>query len=175
MNRLHIGGTERKTGWTCLNVQEADYVDIVGDCREMQEFPDCFYDTIYASHVLEHLSYSAEVMPTLKEWRRILKPTGELWLSVPNLDALCELFLRAKDRPDLRFHVMRIIYGGQTDPHDVHRAGFAWDIMCGYLQEAGFAEVRQIDVFPDFQDTSQLEIAGIPISLNLVAKPTASR
>ena len=47
---------------------------MVGDCRDLSRFEDDSIDEIYASHVLEHLSYRNEIVPALKEWRRVLLP-----------------------------------------------------------------------------------------------------
>jgi predicted SAM-dependent methyltransferase len=44
--------------------------------RSVSRFPDQSIRKIYASHVLEHLSYSREVVPCLKEWCRVLHSEG---------------------------------------------------------------------------------------------------
>ena len=38
--KLHIGGKQAKEGWTIFNIQKMDYVDIVGDIRDLSQFQD---------------------------------------------------------------------------------------------------------------------------------------
>ena len=33
--RLHIGGRERREGWTVFNIEPGPHVDHVGDCRDL--------------------------------------------------------------------------------------------------------------------------------------------
>lgn len=56
-----------------LNVRE-------GDLRDAQ-YPDQFFDYIHVNNVLEHVP---DPVVLLKECRRIIKPDGHLFLSVPN-------------------------------------------------------------------------------------------
>merc|ERR1711865_429628 len=42
-----------------------------------------------------------------------------------------------------RFHIMRILFGGQTDEHDFHSAGLDYDTLAGFLQVTGFCEIRR--------------------------------
>ena len=37
--KLHIGGKKQKEGWTIFNIQDTDYVDIVGDITDLSQFP----------------------------------------------------------------------------------------------------------------------------------------
>lgn len=54
-----------------------------GDGTYLHGIPDCTYDTIYASHVLEHLDYPAS---GICNWYRVLKPGGNLIICVPHVD-----------------------------------------------------------------------------------------
>jgi predicted SAM-dependent methyltransferase len=49
---------------------------------------------IYASHLLEHLPHRSKVGNALREWRRVLRPGGEIMISVSDFEVLCRLFLR---------------------------------------------------------------------------------
>src|SRR3972149_4441120 len=51
------------------------------DARKIN-YPDESVDALYASHLLEHLSFT-ETLNVLKEWRRVLKPGGKLTINVP--------------------------------------------------------------------------------------------
>lgn len=54
-----------------------------GDCRNLSFICDDVFDYIYSSHLLEDFSYS-ELVPILKEWRRVLKPDGLLVTNCPD-------------------------------------------------------------------------------------------
>jgi len=167
--RLHIGGKEPKHGWKILNIQPGPHVDFVGDCTDLGDFEDGVAQAIYASHVLEHLGYQEELPRALKEFHRVLAPGGELMISVPDLHRLCQLFLRKDATPEFRFHVMRIMFGGQIDAHDFHRTGLTEEFLGGFLRRAGFASIRRVEKFDLFEDASGLVLAGVPISLNVLA------
>ena len=51
------------------------------DISQTLEFEENFFDVIFASEVIEHISYTEGF---LKETKRILKPGGILYLSTPN-------------------------------------------------------------------------------------------
>ena len=84
--RLHIGGIEPRPSWKIWNIQPGPGVDFVGDCSDLSQFADESVDEIYASHVLEHLDHKREIPKASKELHRILKPTGVLSISVPDLE-----------------------------------------------------------------------------------------
>jgi len=168
--RLHIGGQVRSPGWEVLDANPGPCVDHVGNASDLQAFDDNSFDQIYASHVVEHFDYHKQLVATLKEWCRVLKPRGTLLVSVPDLDVLARLFLdRTSLTADDRYLVMRMIFGGHIDKYDYHLVGLNEEFLTGFLQAAGFVEIRRVADFGLFQDTSSLKMKGIPISLNVVA------
>lgn len=165
--RLHIGGIQVKEGWKILNVENGEGVDFVGDVRDLSAFGDGCCSEIYASHVLEHIG-QAEVLPVLNELHRMLCPGGRLYVSVPDLETLSWLFLSPGLDAAAKFHVMRMMFGGQTTPHDFHQIGYCFDFLVDYLREVGFAGVEHVESFGLFNDTSEFAFAGQRISLNLI-------
>src|SRR6476660_9763094 len=91
--RLNIGGTEPRHGWKILNIQPGPCVDFVGDCTDLSQFADDSVAEVYASHVFEHLGYQEDLPRALREVRRVLVPGGLFRIGVPDLDALCWLFM----------------------------------------------------------------------------------
>ncbi len=166
--RLHIGGEATHPDWKTLNVKDADYQQ---DAADLSNFDAETVDEIYASHILEHFYYGLEgqLKQVLAEWYRVLVPGGLLKVSVPDLEALCKLFLSRQDISE-RYHLMRIIYGGQTDRYDVHKVGFSFELLCAYLFGAGFESASRVDSFGLFNDCSELVLWNTPISLNVTAK-----
>ena len=106
---------------------------------------------------------------TLLELQRILVPGGRLSISVPDLHVLCEHFLDPQLNEQQRFHVMRMIFGGQIDAYDFHQIGLSLEFLVSYLSQAGFSSVEQVDGFSLFDDTSNYAPYGRPISLNIIA------
>ncbi len=168
--KLHIGGQVRTPGWEVLDANPGPCVDHVANASDLGTFEDNSFEQIYASHVVEHFDYRNQLVGTLKEWCRVLKPAGTLCVSVPDLDTLARLFadrtlLSAQDR----FLVMRMIFGGHIDKHDYHLVGLNEEFLTGYLHASGYTGMRRVPEFGLFDDTSTLTLKNIPISLNMIA------
>lgn len=174
--KLHIGGETPKAGWKILNVIAGPNVDFVGSCANLSQFADDSVAEIYISHVLEHLSYRHEVRNTLAEFHRVLEPKGKLSVAVPDLEVLSHLLIAPFFNAEARFFVMQMIYGGQDHEHDLHRSGYTFEFLAGYLKAARFADIRRVKDFGLFDDTSKVVFNGVPISLNVEAvKPPGGR
>jgi len=62
------------------------------DCRRKLPFKDKSVDFIYCSHFIEHLfRYQAEIL--LKEFRRIIRPSGVVRICVPDIKLLAEKYI----------------------------------------------------------------------------------
>ena len=173
--KLHIGGKVRVPGWENLNVVPGPAVDHVGDAVDLARFADGTFVEVYASHVLEHFDYAGALQRALAEWQRVLAPGGVLRLSVPDLDVLAHLFLQ-RHRFDInqRFQIMRMMFGGHVDAHDVHLVGLNAEFLAGFLSAAGFGRDERVPRHGQFPDTSDMQVAGTPISLNVVAHKVAA-
>ena len=167
--QLHLGGWEVKEGWTIVNVEEREGVDVRSSVTDLSMFPDGSAVEIYASHVYEHLGYQDELPKAFAEARRVLMPGGRLRISVPDMEVLCQLFLHpnAQRSANEQFKIMRMMMGGQVEPFDFHKVAFSQNILTALLMQHGFKDFRRIDDFRLFEDTSKLRFAGMPISLNL--------
>lgn len=167
--RLHIGGKKPSPNWKILNIQTGSNVDFVGNCTDLGQFADGSVASIYASHVLEHLGYQKELPTALGEFHRVLVPGGSLMLSVPDLEKLCQGLIQPRNSAEIRFHLMRIMFGGQTDPYDFHKVGLTWEFLNMFLRQAGFQQIERVDEFGLFDDASSLRLGGVLISLNVQA------
>ena len=166
--RLHIGGKQKREGWEILDVNAGPLVDHQGNAIDLSQFADCTFAEVYASHVLEHFDYKDALVAALREWHRVLAPGGVLRLSVPDIDVLAHLLLqRHKLDVNQRFQVMRMIFGGHVDAHDYHLVGLNQEFLAGFLSAAGFDTVQRVPRHGLFTDTSDMVVAGTPISLNL--------
>ncbi len=167
--RLNIGGIEPRPGWKILNISPGPHVDYVGDCTDLSQFATGTVETVYASHVFEHLAI-VEFAKVLAEVRRILQAGGRLFVSVPDLDVLCRLMLSPELSMDEKWTVMCMMYGGQSDRYDFHKIGITRDFMLASLARSGFREIQIVQNFGVFQDGSMMVFHGTPISLNMIAK-----
>lgn len=167
--KLHIGGQVRTEGWTVVDIQPGPAVDVVANCMDLSAVADGAAQELYASHVLEHLGFD-EVPRALAEWHRVLAPGGHLMVSVPDLAKLGPVLAHPKLTSEVRQQVIAMIYGGQTDPHDFHKWGFTAESLGRYLKTAGFVEIRRVEQFGLFADSSALRLGPALISLNVAAQ-----
>ena len=117
-------------------------------------FPTASVDSIYASHVLEHISHQ-EIDLTLLEWHRVLKPGGNLHINVPDFEWVCKYFLNLNGKYPLlkkssffrTIHSMwSVFYGTQYHEGDYHKSAFTRSTLTRCLKQNGFdvLSVRQI-------------------------------
>ncbi len=166
---LHIGGKVRHPHWKILNIIPGEDVDFIGDAKDLGQFKDESIQNIYASHVIEHLSFK-ELIPCLKEWYRVLDPNGNLFISVPNITTLCELFASGDCDPTEKFLILKMIMGSQKNLYDFHRSAFDMDFIYYILAEAGFGLIKEVESFGFLKDCSELCLRGRRISLNVIVK-----
>ena len=166
--KLHIGGKQIKDGWKILNIQKNEGVDFVGSITNLSQFDNNSIEEIYASHVVEHVDQK-NIKKTLEGIYRVLKNNGKFYISVPDLDVLCRIFIDNKAPPKVKFHVMRMMFGGQTDEFDYHYFGWNYQFLNSYLIETGFKKNERVKSFNLFNDTSDYAPYGPPISLNVIA------
>lgn len=166
--KLHIGGEQKKDGWKILNIQKKNNVDFIGNITDLSQFEDSSIEEIYASHVFEHVLQS-EVNKTLTGIHRVLVDGGKFYVSVPDMDILCRMFIDPKAPLRVKFHAMRMMFGGQIDKFDIHYFGWNHQFMIDFLIQAGFKKLERVKSFNLFKDTSDYAPYGQPISLNVIA------
>ena len=168
--KLHIGGKVRKVGWTVVDAMQGDIVDFVGNCTSLSPFAENTVAAIYASHVVEHLAHSSEVRLALKEFYRVLKPAGKLYIAVPDMAQLCRMFVSPEIPLGVKFGVVNILFGGQSNEFDYHKAGFDEQILTAYLAAEGFHGIQRVESFDLFDDSSTYKYCDLNVSLNMTAE-----
>jgi predicted SAM-dependent methyltransferase len=131
--RMNIGaGADAEEGWIPWDIAHGNYAQRI-------TMPDGCIEEIRASHVLEHIA-RVETLPTLKEWRRVLKPGGRLFVAVPDFDRIVSAMGQGIDDPNMEAYIM----GGQTDVHDFHCAIFNESKLRQLLEMAGFQRIAEV-------------------------------
>jgi predicted SAM-dependent methyltransferase len=136
--RLHVGaGNKRLEGWINVDLQALPGVDVVADVTRGLEFSNA--EALFAEHFLEHLTID-QALAFLLEAHRVLRPSGWLRLSTPNLDWVWSTHYRLAAEPDekrlMALALNRAFHGWQ------HR--FLWnrDMLAAALAACGFTGVR---------------------------------
>ena len=166
--KLHIGGEQKKDGWKILNIQKKDNVDFIGNITDLSQFENNSIEEIYASHVFEHVLQS-EVNKTLKGIHRVLVDGGKFYVSVPDMDILCRIFIDPKAPLKVKYHAMKMMFCGQIDKFDIHYFGWNHQLVIDFFGQAGFKKLERVKSFNLFKDTSDYAPYGQPISLNVIA------
>lgn len=153
-------------------LEDAPGVDIVADVSKTLPLEDGCAEVVYASHLLEHFPHG-QTLELLRDWRRVLRPGGQLMVAVPNLYVIADMLTNRRGwfTPPHEPWV-GAIYGGQKDAYDFHKTGFTAPWLAYLLDQAGFGDVRQVDRFNGIErrDTSHSPYPfGQNLSLNMVA------
>lgn len=110
------------------------------------------FDIVFSSHVLEHFN-RAEHPAVLAEWIRILKPTGELRLVLPNILWAARALVQLSDSPaanqaiseKMKIDIWNVFYGAQSSPYDFHYNGFTPTSIKELLHSMGLYEEKIIE------------------------------
>lgn len=132
------GGPSSDDSFTSVDAY-VDDVDVKAFMWDMP-FVDGEVDTIWCSNALEHVS-KFNVVPTLKEFLRVLKPGGKLQVIVPDLEWACHFWL---DNPSVNWS-LDIIYGHQKHEGEYHRTGFNEQIIRDYFEACGGFTINKIE------------------------------
>lgn len=93
-------------------------------------FADNSVDGLFCMMALEHIS-KFQVMPTLAEFNRVLKPGARFIILVPDFIWVLKEFIK---NPSHDWE-LDMIYGTQTDEGEFHKTGFTEAIIRKYFSE----------------------------------------
>jgi predicted SAM-dependent methyltransferase len=90
IRRLNWGcGPTPAAGWINADLLSAPGIELSGDIRDGLALPDDSIDYAVSIHGLQDLPY-LDVLPALRELRRVLRPGGVLRLALPDLERSIE-------------------------------------------------------------------------------------
>lgn len=174
--KLHVGcGDVILAGWTNLDIDNKEGVDVTDDARTLSKIPDESCDIIYACHVLEHFGRN-EVANVLKVWNKKLKKNGCLRLSVPDFSKVHLWYKKTHRLEDL----LGLVIGGQKTQYDYHKMIFDKKFLSDMLARSGFFDIKKwnwretehsyIDDYSQAYLPHMDKEKGLLMSLNLEAK-----
>ncbi len=174
---LNLGcGMSCISGYCNIDILPLDTVDIVDDSMKLYKFKNNFAERIYASHILEHCDHH-RVWLVLNRWYEVLKPGGEIRISVPDIEKIMELYVKNKGIIESRDGDawLEFIFGGQKNRYDYHKTGFTESRLTRLLDSTGFVNIDKYPCDPPFikglKDSSLKKPfgLGVLISLNMKA------
>ena len=166
-NRLHLGcGRHNVAGFLNVDLEGGDeQVDLA--CGHLP-WVDSSFEVVVAQHVIEHLEMTTELIPLLREVRRVSEPGAELWLSCPDMEGICRAYVQG----DLaRFVLDKVLRCGsgcfETSPpqnllnylfhqRGEHKNLFDFALLRWTLEQTGFtsctrtSEKQFLERFPGF-------------------------
>ncbi len=167
VDKLHVGcGTRRVEGWLNVDVVGSEHdIDLAAGNLPWQ---DNSFRVITAQQVVEHLELNDELIPLLRELKRIATINGEIWLSCPDMAKVCQAYIdnRGTDMVvDRQQRWSRFSLNGAPTQQMVnvlfhqdgqHKNLYDFELLKWALEQAGFVDIRRtcedefIDHFPEF-------------------------
>lgn len=139
--KLHLGcGQKHIPGWLHIDVVDGPHISIQHEVNMLPMILDGAAEVVYACHVLEHFMRRS-VGPVLKEWHRILAPSGVLRVAVPNMEAITAHYSAHHDLAA----VIGLLFGRQDGLYGFHHTVFDLPTLTADLLAAGFSSVHQYD------------------------------
>ena len=178
MIKINVGCGWRDFGEDWVHIDGGDYPHL--DSKDVFNLPyeDNSVDLIYASHIIEYFDRE-EVVDTLSEWIRVLKPGGVLRLAVPDFEAMVGLYWSGQYPLD---KFLGPLYGKMPmgDETIYHRTTYDFDSLKSVLESLGMKDINRYDwentEHSEFDDHSQAYVPhmdkenGTLISLNMECK-----
>ena len=145
---VHLGcGPKYLEGFVNVDANLFNKIDLWLDVRNGLPFPSNSVDSIYSTHMFEHL-YPDELNRLLRECLRVLKPRGGIRLIVPNLESAIQAYSqRQNEWFDDSFPRHFDSLGGRFSNFifcdGQHRTAFDFTHLEEVLRRASFDEVER--------------------------------
>lgn len=148
-----------------LSIDKMPNIHYTLDASRKMFFKNNTFDLIYASHILEHIPFY-KINETLKEWKRILKKKGTLYIWVPDGYKICKHLVDNEDynydysnkdnyyecvnNKDPKIWTSLRIYAhgdgrGKLNHPNWHRAIFTKSLLIKYFKEMDFENIRLLE------------------------------
>jgi GT2 family glycosyltransferase/predicted SAM-dependent methyltransferase len=141
--KLHLGcGDEYDDDYINVDfyIPEDKKIDARFDILSIP-YPDNSVDEIKAFHVIEHFDFF-EIQKILKEWNRVLKPGGKLYVETPDFLSTCDAFVKGSE--EFRIFLYNQFFGHNWFPGGAHKFLFTENQLRVNLDWAGFKNVIRV-------------------------------
>lgn len=145
---LHLGsGPNYLAGFVNIDGNPFAKSDLWLDLRNGLPFPSDAVDSIYSTHMFEHL-YPDELNSLLRECVRVLKPSGGVRLIVPNLESAIEAYCQCRsnwfgDSFPRHFDSIGGRFSNFIFCDGQHRTAFDFSYLDEVLRKTGFREIER--------------------------------
>jgi len=172
--KLHFGcGGRRVDGWLNVDLVDSD-IDLDFSQGKLP-FQSGTFSFILSQHVIEHLEMERELLPMLREFSRVLRRAGEVWLSCPCIEKICRAYLQDGAQSLVEGRQTRFPKYSTGDypavsivNHLFHQRGehknlFDFGLLRHVLNSSGFSTVERVDerllleTFPEFPSRNDEE------------------
>lgn len=166
--RLNLGCGKRMFA-DYMNVDIFDYDgDMPYTKADINKLPfeDESADEIFTCHVIEHF-WPWDVPDLLKEWKRVLKPGGQIVTECPNLAGTAMLYVEAVRQGD--WHTAKAMmnaFYGDPAPHlrhmeQRHKWGYCPETLAAVLYEAGFKDAEQVPAQFKMREPRDMRVVAV--------------
>ena len=131
-------------GWVNIDVVKCPGVDRIINLEKTDlDYPDNSVDHILLQDFLEHLGKHRQ-QSFLENVYRVLKPGGDIYIQLPDLETLAKRYLNVLENPTEMQHPLTAeqfaasLYGGQEYEGNYHKWGYDAKYMTKRLADIGF-------------------------------------
>lgn len=149
--KLEIGaGKKPRTDFITCDIRDLENVDVKCDTKNLP-YENGTVDEIYSRHLIEHFSFR-DFLIVLKEWNRVLKIDGEVYIICPNLmwhleqivNGSHESFFTKERGKNDRYWGFGSLFGWQQNEHDFHKFGYYFELLKDVLEKMGFGNIENL-------------------------------
>ena len=179
--KLHLGcGPRYLKGFIHIDLDDLPHIDYPKtDLSNLSMFADSSVDLIYTCGSFEYYDRE-EAVGVLQEWKRVLKPDGVLKISVPDFNAVVQVYNKYNDLDGIG--MLGPLYGKwqiQGNKHIYHKTIYDEKSLTFLLTTVGYRDILKYkaeEFLPKGYDDYSLAYVphmdknGIQMQLNLECK-----
>ena len=163
--KLHLGcGPKRLDGYINVDMWMTEATDVICDIYKLP-WPTESIDVIESHHVIEHISHR-KIEDTFRQWHRVLKPGGHLYLETPHFDRTIKEYLVGNEERLLS------IFGQQRRTGDTHFYGYNPERLSRLLSKVGFVDFRETP--PESHQAKEEPVFRLECSKRLLEQATSN-